>query len=371
MSAAVATQVRKDRFEISTGRDDGGQWIFSVLVKRTYDLLTGVPLKRAEEDRPLQKVDAYWEMGDAQTSTVQFEGELTPFKKLTDIVFIGKVMSPGGKPVAQMDVGIQVEGLATKVIRVIGDRHCLHRNGAAPQFTDPKPFTEIDLRYDFAYGGKDVVSDPSQPFEYPRNGRGRGFAIQNLKDQIHEMPLPNFEDPLDLLTPDRIVLEDVENWVRQPMAMGLGYYPRTCYPRSFFAGAIPPHILTGTVTREELMGFVQENHIALARGLKFPSFQSHFMQGASPGLFVPRLKGTETLKLRGLTAEGLLTFALPGDAPAMSADFGKGCQDLEAVLDTVCIRGQDRQVDMIWRGSLTYPDLDWMASSTKMEVEVS
>jgi len=365
-----ATPTRKQDYGIAPGMDDEGQPVFSVLVKRSYDLASGAPLIRAESDRPLQKIDAYWEMGDAQTSTVQYESELSPFKTLTDLVFIGKVMAPGGVPVVTLDAGIQIEGVASKVIRAVGDRHCLYRAGMSPQFTDPKPFAEIDLRYDFAYGGKDSLSDPAQPFHYPRNAMGRGIAVKNIKSLIHEMPLPNFEDPLDLLTPDRLLLEEPENWARQPMPQGLGYYQRTWYPRSFFAGSLPPHILTGTVTREEHLGYVQKNHVALARGMKTPSFHPRFLQGASPGLSLPRLQGTETVKLRGLMAESLLSFDLPGDAPHIRLDLGEGGRDLEAKLDTVCIRGEDRQVDMLWRGSLSYPGMEFLSEASRLVVEV-
>ena len=43
--------------------------IFAVLVKRTYALGHNQPAARVEPGRPLQKMDAYYDDGDPETST--------------------------------------------------------------------------------------------------------------------------------------------------------------------------------------------------------------------------------------------------------------------------------------------------------------
>ena len=359
----------KVEFAILPGQDDEGNPVFSVLAKRTYDIVPDKALVRAEKDLPLTPIDEYYDMGDPQTATVKYETDLAPFKALTDVVFIGKAMATGGKPITAMDVGLQVEGAGAKIIRVIGNRRCLFQGGR-PVFTPPEPFTEMEIRYDYAYGGKDKVSLPAGPFHYPRNDMGRGMLLAYHNGLAEGIELPNFEDPADLLTAEGLLLKAPEAWPRAPMPQGLGWFQRTWYPRAFYAGAIPPYVEAGTMTKEEFLGYVWKDHIVLAFKKKLPGFHARFMQGASPGLCFPYLKGDEVIRLRGLTAEGMLKFNLPGETPSMRLDIGNGFKDLDPVLHTVQIRGDERQVDLVWRGSLPYPGIDFLAEMTTMAAEV-
>lgn len=369
-AASIAKSKARPAFAIQPGQDEEGNPVFSLLVKRTYDILPNAPAARAEADLPLTAIDKYWDMGDPQTSTVQFESDLAPFKPLTDVVFVGKAVSQGGRPVTAMDVGLQVEGSGSKIIRVLGDRRCLAKGGRLV-FTEPKPFTEMDLRYDFAYGGKDKKSLPEGPFHYPRNDMGRGLLLKWRKDLEEGIELPNIEDPSDMLTPEGLLLMLPEAWPRAPMPQGLGWFPRTGYPRAFYAGAVPPYVETGTLTKEEFLGLIWKDHIVLARKSKLPGFHVRFLQGASQGLAMPYLKGDEAIRLRGLTPEGMLRFLLPGDRPEMQLDIGKGLRDLDPVLHTVQIRGEERQVDLVWRGALPYPGLEYLAEMTTLDAKVA
>lgn len=360
----------KPAYAIVPGQDEQGNPVFSLLVKRTYVIKPNAPAVRADADQPLAPIDKYWDMGDPQTSTVQFESDLAPFKPLTDVVFVGKAVSQGGQPVTAMDVGLQVEGGGAKIVRVVGERRALPRGGKLV-FTEPQPFTEMELRYDFAYGGKDKVSLPEGPFHYPRNDMGRGMLLKWRKGLEEGIELPTIEDPADMLTPEGLLLMVPEAWPRAPMPQGLGWYPRTGYPRAFYAGAIPPYVETGTMTKEEFLGLIWKDHIVLARQSKLPGFHVRFMLGASQGLSMPYLKGDEAIRLRGLTPEGMLRFQLPGERPKMRLDIGKGMQDLEPVLHTVQIRGEEREVDLVWRGSLPYPGVEYLAEMTTLDATVS
>ncbi len=368
----MATETKKPKvgYAVLPGQDEAGNPIFSVLVKRTYDINAEVPLVRAEKDEPLRPIDEYYDMGDPQTATVKYESDLVPFKSHTDVVFIGKAIVPGSKPVTMMDVGIQVEGLGAKIIRVIGNRRCIYQAGRPPLFTSPEPFTEMEIRYENAYGGKDKKSFPDNPFHFPSNDMGKGMVLKNKKELVDGMELPNLEDPKDLLTPEKTILDTQEMWPRQPMPQGFGWYHKTWYPRSFFTGSCPAYIDSGTVTKEEFLGFVQKDHIAQSRRFKLPAFHTRFQQGASPGLTFPAMKGSETLRLRGLTSEGLLQFSLPNETPNMSMDIGFGAKEMVPMLHTVMIRSEERQVDLVWRGSQPYPGLDWLPEMTTLVVEV-
>lgn len=353
------------------GTTGEGAAMFALLVKRTYDIVPGKACVRSASDRPLQAGDAFYDEGDPDRVPVKFESELVPFKPAVDVVLIGSAYAPGGIPVETMDVSLEIGG-ARKVIRVIGDRRCIFRgSGAAPGFTDPVPFTAMEIRYDRAYGGRDDRSIPGLPFFYPRNPLGRGLAVKNVAEVVEGLPLPNFEDPQDLLTPGRVVLGAPEAWNAQPLPQGFGWFPKTSYPRCSFAGVIPGFVDSGEPLREEILGLVPRGQVALARRFRLPSFDLRFCNGASPGLAVPALRGDEEVRTSGLSPEGDLSFFLPGDSPRMVLDIGLGERELAPVLQTVCIRLDERRVDLVWRGVHEYPGIDWLPNMTRLNARVS
>ena len=225
--------------------------------------------------------------------------------------------------------------------------------------------------YERAYGGKDELSVTEIPFFYPRNFMGKGVALRNLKEVVEGLPLPNLEDPADLLTPERVILEDPARWAGQPLPQGFGWFPRTWYPRSAYVGAFPPFVDVETVTREEQLGLLPRNHVALAKQFKLPGMDVRFHNGASIGLRMDRLKGNERITLRGLTPDGLLDFSLPGETPAVSLDIGQGARQLEMKLDTVAVRPDDMEADLLWRAGLPYPGFSWIPRMTKLEAVVA
>jgi hypothetical protein len=317
------------------------------------------------------RIDEYYERGDPELSAVKYETDLVPHKLATDVVLIGKAHAPGGKPVAHMDVSIEV-GAGRKVIRIIGNRTCMYtKKNKAPSFTEPAGFCEMQIRYERAYGGTDGRSLPGMPFAYPRNTKGRGFAIHNSPEVIDGLPLPNMEDPEDLLTPERIPIEDPKNWSRQPLPQGFGWFERIWYPRCSFVGSVPAFVEPDATLREEQLGLVPKRQIALARQFKLPSFDPRFNNGASHGLVLPNLVGGEKVRLVHLTPEGDLTYNLPSDRPRITLDIGLGERELEPVLHTVCIRSEEMQMDLVWRGAHEYPGVEWLPQMRRMVARVT
>ncbi len=350
-------------------RTETGAHIFALLAKRTYDIVPGGRCVRSESPVPLLEVDEYYDQGDAETSTVQYESDLAPYKIATDFVVIGEACAPSERGVTWMDVGVQVAEHG-KSIRVIGDRCCIYREGLPPAFTDPEPFTRMPIRYDRAFGGEDHVSEPALPFYYPRNYRGTGVALRNVPEAVHGLRLPNLEDPYEPLTPQRVVLEDRDAWNDLPLPQGFGWFQKTWYPRCSFVGSIQGRMDPDTVMREEALGIVPQGQIALLRQRKLPSFDIRFNNGASLGLALPFLNGDEPVRLAGLTVEGLLHFQLPGERPGVVMDIGFGRNELEVVLHTVCVRMDAMQVDLVWRGAHEHPGPDWLPEMKKLEYEV-
>jgi hypothetical protein len=84
----------------------------------------------------------------------------------------------------------------------------------------------------------------------------------------------------------------------------------------------------------------------------------------------PKITGDETVRLRGLSPNGLLEFTLPGETPAVTLDIGSGAQPLHAVLDTISIRPDDLELDLIWRGACIYEGYAWLPQMKKLQAEV-
>ncbi len=356
-------------FEVVPGLNHRHEHVFSVIVKRSYRITPGGRVERADVDQPLRMTDHYYDDGDPDWSTVQYESELAPYKASTDVVVIGKAYAPRGIATDLTSVGVQV-GERKKVLAVTGNRRCSYRDGAAPVFTDPEPFTEMEIRYDRAYGGRDEKSLPDVPFLYPRNFMGAGVVLRNVKEAVEGLPLPNIEDPQDMITPDRLFIEEPDRWHLQPLPEGLGWRQRTWYPRAALLGSYPPFLDPGVVTAEERMHLLPADHVALAKQSKLRPLEARFANGASFGMIFASFKGDEPIVLGRLTPGGLLKFSLPGDTPAIGLDLGQGMQPLESHLHTVSIRPDDMAVDMVWRGAQTYPGYGWLHNVKRIEAQV-
>jgi hypothetical protein len=355
--------------KIVPGRARNGDAFFSVLAKRSYAIKPKQRAQRLEADAPLRLTDQYYDDGDPDWSTVQYESELAPAKKATDVVVIGSAHAPRGEPVHEMVAGVRV-GEHRKLLRIIGDRRCHWREGDVPVFSEPEPFVTMEVRYDRAYGGRDEASDPNLPFYYPRNDKGRGVALRNVEQAVQDLPLPNIEDPQDLLAPERVVIEDPRRWHEQPLPQGFGWRQRTWYPRCALLGAWPAFLEAGTVTAEERLRMLPANHVALAKQMRLPPFDELFANGASLGLCLDDVKSDEAIGLRGLTRDGALDFRLPGDEPRMSIDLGKGEQSMTPRIHTVSIRPDDMQLDMVWCASMPFGPYSRLGKLQRLEAWV-
>jgi len=350
------------------GQTPQGGHILSVLLKRSYLIEHRRTCVRAPEDQPINPGEVFWDT--PMNSSVRMESDFVPYKLQTDVVLIGRAHAPGGQPTQSCLVSLLV-GEHCKQIQVTGDRRAqFTAKDSDPVFTDPEPFTDMDLRYERAYGGTDVFSDKSTVYPYPRNPLGRGFAVLNTPEAVNELPLPNLEDPNDPLTPQRLCIAEYAKWVDQPQPMGFGWFPKVWQPRCLLAGILPCDRATEQELRAAYAKLVpaDQREAYVKHGL--PDMDFRFFNGASAGLSLPFLQGGEVVRADNLCPEGRLDFALPLDTPRIGLDIGSGIEVPEVVLQTVQIRMQDRQVDLVWRGAVAYPGRDWLPQMRKMAVLV-
>ena len=376
MATTPAALARPDAGPVQSivlpGQTPAGEHVLSVLVKRTYDVKPGAMCQRAEADRKLVSGDVYHD--DPMNSSVRFETDFVPFKLATDVVVNATAHAPNGRPTESFIASVQVAsaqgGLARKDILVIGDRVSRHREGASPVFTEPEPVTTMEVRYERAYGGMDIYSDPKLPCPYGRNPLGRGFVIANTPRAVDGLELPNLEDPNDLLTPARLCLGHFVHWERQPMPQTFGWVPKHWRPRAELAGVMPGDRAVEQQLRQAYALVVPADQREMYTQTRLPDMDFRFFNGASPGLVLPFLTGGEWVRLINLTPDGELRLQLPIERPKLGLDVGAGVQEPEVALHTVMIRADEGQLDLVWRGAVPYPGPDWLPQMRKMEVFV-
>jgi hypothetical protein len=184
------------------------------------------------------------------------------------------------------------------------------------------------------------------------------------------MSLPNFEDPQDLLTPQRLITGTIEKWHKQPMPAGLSWFGLGWYPRASFAGVLPAYMPMYEELHEMTMGVVRKDQVEAQKKLKLPMLDFRLFNGASPGLAVPHLTGDEPVQLRNLDPSGDLSFNLPGKTPVISIDWGKGVEKPPVALHTVAIFGELMVVDLVWRGAVVYDGRPDFVDMTRMDVTI-
>jgi hypothetical protein len=350
------------------GQSPEGEYVLSVLVKRSFRIVPGAMCVRAEEDRALVPGDVYWD--DPMNSSVRYESDFVPFKLATDVVLNGTAYAPGAVPTRSCLVTAQI-GERRKVIQVIGDRVARYTDGSQPVVTDPVPFARMELRYERAYGGTDVYSDLQVPYPYPRNRIGRGFVVANTPKSVDNLPLPNVEDPQAPLSALPLCLGEYARWQTRPMPAGFGWFPKVWLPRAELAGILPRDRAVEQKLRQAYAKLLppDQRDPYLRNGLRDMDFR--FFNGASSSLALPFLRGGEVVATENLTPEGRHSFQLPQDRPRIGLDVGEGVQQPEVVLHTVMIRMDDQEVDLVWRGAVPYRGPDWLPEMRRMEISIA
>jgi hypothetical protein len=365
--ARPSTEPTEQRI-VLPGQTPEGAHILAVLIKRTYVIRPGSRCARAAKDRPLVPGDVHF--GDPMNSTVQYESDFVPYKLATDLVLNGTAYAPGHRPTVDLVATLAI-GEVTKNVLVIGDRTAHYRPGGPPIFSDPVPFLEMPIRYERAFGGVDINSDRKLACAYGPNHLGRGFVIRNTPETVEGLELPNIEDPADRLTPERLCCGHFIHMDELPEPQGFGWCMKQWRPRSLLAGVMPADAAFAHELRQAYRQVVPTEQRAMYDQTELPAMDFRFFNGASDGLVLPYLRGDETVRVLGLAPEGEVSFMLPGEQPRIEVDVGFGSQVPAVVPHTVMIRVDDREVDLVWRGAISYPGPDWLPAMSRLDCEVT
>lgn len=341
--------------------------ILSVLFRRTYRVEKDGRLALAAEQLPL--VDEPVDHADG-SDRIAADADLFPLKPVTDLVLLGHAHGKGRK---QFDVSIHVNGKPVKSIRVIGNREVGSLGDGEIFIAPPAPVDKVPLTYTHAYGGIDKAAlvkhgnpwkplaeyykvDPNggnlmNPFHYPRNPAGRGYMLEATVEAVNTLVLPNLEDPLDLLTPQRLPFRQPGWWYKQPLPQATEWFPHTWFPRVGYLGLEFGVFGELGKVAEVDRGFCPPE-VMHAR-MPTPQDAFRFTCGASLGLQLPHFRGGEVVTIDNAhPTESRFTIRIPTERPRIWVDGRKGTmKETEPVIQTVLIEPDSNHVSLVWRGA--------------------
>jgi hypothetical protein len=298
------------------------------IVKATFELQgTELAVAPAERARGVRFADFPWEKDKPES--IAYPADVCLRKPGTDVIFVAKACAPGGRPVPSFDVRVEV-GPLRKSLLVFGQRLWVEKGAG---ISAPAPITEIEMRYEHAWGGRDD-DDPAELLEEPRNPIGTG--VTRKPAALTHTPAPHIEDPSF----------PIRSAKTAPPPAGLGVVGRSWEPRRRYAG-----------TYDQAW---QEHRAPLLPD----DFDDRFNLCASPGLIAtPPLSGGEPVRLLNLTpGGGALSFELPKVALEIELCVkGREPVVLTPHLDTVLFdlyeAGPEKPVtlEMVWRGHVKAP----------------
>ncbi|MBZ5592581.1 MAG: DUF2169 domain-containing protein [Acidobacteriia bacterium] len=323
-----------------------GSLELGIIFKRTYVISHAQPCRLADAQIPLDDNGAFHEpLAEGIAPSFRSLPEVIAVKTGTDVVVQASARSP--RPVTVMRAAVQI-GSYVHHAAVFGRRFCDWSRGRI-RFTDPEPLDTLPLRYENAYGGRDLAfekvfldevkerTDPdayrrakavaagmleaNHSFMYPRNRFGKGYIIENRPEAVQGRELPNIERPDDLLTPERIVVGHPFDWDKQPIPAGFDYLDPLSFPRSAMLAIPPPSSREISAAREVSGGLVPPDFF---RGNLFSHppeklpdlIHPDVSRCASLGLRLPFLRGDEQVVLSGIDpAIPDYVVPLPGETP--------------------------------------------------------
>lgn len=166
--------------------DDIGR--HTLILKGTYRIEGDGKLVLVQDQNPIRMTDEY--SGTVGQSSVQWESDIVPVKKSTDIVVGGTIHAKGGEP-AESAVASVAYRSKTRTIRAWGERKWEYAKQAW-RLTPAKPFAALEMRYEHAFGGvRKDRDDAVVPYE--PNPVGTGYYDVNGLDKRESYPAARIE----------------------------------------------------------------------------------------------------------------------------------------------------------------------------------
>jgi len=286
-----------------------------VMVKATFNIASKWTL--VDEQIPPVEADIYW--GEPETSSIKYASDYHTGKPATDIIMTGLACASGQQMTNQLDVHLSV-GKVSKSVRVFGDRQWIDG-----QISHPAPFKTMPLVYEKSFGGMHFVEGEIDSSE-ERNPLGCGFAGNRSAREMNGVPLPNLEDPRDLISAH----------TQTPRPACFGYCSPAWEPRARYAGTYDE------VWQTQRAPYLPED------------FDNRFFNMAHPDLVYPGyLQGGEAVSIKGMHPGGDLNFELPKINLLSQFKLKDQIDSAAFKLETLHLEPNLLQLSLVWRAA--YP----------------
>ena len=234
-----------------------------------------------------------------------------------EVLVVGKCFAPEAKPAPAYEAGLQI-GPIDKTLYVFGDRFWKRKKGILKTISDPLPFTEMDISYENAFGGPDYKKNPL--------GKGHTPVKSNTGENVH--PLPNIEDPHDLIDSPK----------KKPDPAGFGPID-LAWPQRMEK--------VGTYDQKWLDNLFP----GLAQDIDYTYFNTAPPDQWLDGLF----NGNESFEIRGMHPEKkTIQSRLPETRSRcfinLKTDEGEQFREIKTNLDTVWLFPHAEKGIIVWRG---------------------
>jgi hypothetical protein len=302
-------------------RDKRGAHLWIVAVKATFSIRDTGTLALADEQKPPVLAPEYH--GEPGKSSLRLDSDLLSSKPCTDVIADAHAHAPRGRAAERVQVSMRV-GELHKTLLVYGNR-VYYKGGLAGGLTttQPQPFESRPIRYEWAYGGMDVIDpDPRRHRIDARNPIGVGFAVDPAR--LQHKPAPAVEYPSG----------DIAN----VGPAGFGPIDAAWSPRRELAG-----------TYDEAW----EKH---RKPLLADDYQELYGSCApADQRAVQHLHGGERVELVNLTPGGNLRFDLPKIYLTFTTHFGRRSEEHRSRMTAVVVEPEKMNVSLVWQTALPVP----------------
>jgi hypothetical protein len=337
-----------------------------IIAKRTYRVV-GQRCVVLDEQVPIVEIPRLSE--DQAMLLHDVDGVLN--RQEVDVVIEGKARVL--RPTPSFDLRLRVGNLDRK-LRVFGTRVCYRGPGGRLRFSDPTPIEEVPLDWTSAYGGFDSVAlarhgDPLEGFcaeakkpynprfgryAYPRNRAGKGYLIEATDEALERCGLPSIEEPLQLLSPDRLAIGSPDRWPAGPFVAGLGWLSYGNFPRSAMLGVPSPYDATACPPAsffEVTVKALNVESIAPHAPLQ-QRFDLRSAQQAALGMRTPSVApGAPVSIVNAHPQKASWDFTLARETPVLAIQMPGGRPiSLDAKIRTVFVQPELDRVSVVWVG---------------------
>jgi len=217
---------------------------------------------------------------------------------------------------------------------------------------------------------------PDDRIPCPFNPVGKGFALGHSREALDGLVLPNLEDPARPIRPEDLARDLTRILEPDLVPAGLGFVAKGAWLRAQFAGYSPEEAAAARAQADEQLGQLdpddpmQRPAIEALSAFEPKPFDPTFYNGAPLDQQLPDLVGDEVVTLTNLDPTGQTQFQLPGRAPLVTLDRGRGPEPVLPRLDTLVIDRVAERVTLVWRGHLPYGGPDELNTYQKLVGDV-